>query len=79
MWTKAKLYKIKKETDLTWRFVIKPDEKFIYKPGQFVQIKINDLVRSYSIASYNSSHNTFELLIVKLDGGQMTEYLFQNA
>ena len=40
--------------------------------GQFVTIKINDLKRSYSIASYKLSNKIFELLIVKLDGGQMT-------
>lgn len=79
MWIKATLSKIKKETNLTWKFVIKPDDKFVYKPGQFVQIKINDIVRSYSIASYISSYDSFELLIVKLDGGKMTEHLFENA
>ena len=79
MWTKATLTKIIKETNLTWKFVIKPDDKFIYKPGQFVQIKINDIVRSYSIASFSSSYNSFELLIVKLEGGEMTEHLFENA
>ena len=79
MWTKATLTKIIKETNLTWKFVIKPDDKFIYKPGQFVQIKINDIVSSYSIASFSSSYNSFELLIVKLEGGEMTEHLFENA
>ena len=71
MWFKATLSKIIKETDLTWKFVIKTEDKFVYKPGQFVQIKINDLVRSYSIASYSPSINSFELLIVKLDGGKI--------
>ena len=65
MWLKATLSKIIKETDLTWKFIINTDSKFDYKPGQFVQIKINDLVRSYSIASYTPSDNSFELLIVK--------------
>jgi len=79
MWIKATLSEIKKETNLTWKFVIKSDDKFIYKPGQFVQIKINELVRSYSIASFSTSNNSFELLIVKLDGGKMTEHLFERA
>ena len=61
MWIKATLSEIKKETNLTWKFVIKSGDKFIYKPGQFVQIKINDLVRSYSIASFSTSNNSFEL------------------
>ena len=79
MWTKATLSKIVKETDSTWKFIIKPKNKFAYVPGQFVRIKINDLVRSYSIASYNSSLESFELLIVKLDGGKMTKHLFEKA
>ena len=79
MWLKANLSKITKETDLTWKFIINTDSKFDYKPGQFVQIKINNLVRSYSIASYNPSNNSFELLIVKLDGGKMTHHLFEKA
>ena len=41
MWIKATLSNIIKETDLTWKFVIKPESKFAFKPGQFVQIKIN--------------------------------------
>ena len=62
---KATLSNIIKETDLTWKFVIKPESKFAFKPGQFVQIKINDLV-SYSIASYNSAIESFELLDSKI-------------
>ena len=66
MWLKATLSKIIKETDLTWKFIINTDSKFDYKPGQFVQIKINDLVRSYSIASYTPSDNSFSPLSKKL-------------
>ena len=77
MWQKASFKNIEKITDLTWKFVIEPIDKFNYIPGQFVQVKINDITRSYSIASYSSSENIFELLIVKLDGGAMTKILFE--
>ncbi len=77
MWKEAYINSIIKETDLTWKFVITPKEKFNFIPGQFVQIKIKDIVRSYSIASYHPNENLFELLIVKLDGGRMTKYLFE--
>ena len=76
MWIQSTLLKIKKETDQTWRFFIKSNEDFDFVAGQFVRIKINDIVRSYSIASFNSSNNIFELLIVRLDGGKMTNLLF---
>ncbi len=78
MWSQATLISIKKETELTWRFFIKSEENFDFIAGQFVRIKINDIVRSYSIASFKSSNKTFELLIVKLDGGKMTNILFNN-
>ena len=78
MWQKASFKNIEKITDLTWKFVIKPNDKFNYIPGQFIQVKIKDIIRSYSIASYNSTENIFELLIVKLDGGEMTKILFED-
>ena len=77
MWQKASFKNIEKITDLTWKFIIEPVDEFHYIPGQFVQVKINDITRSYSIASYSSSENIFELLIVKLDGGAMTKILFE--
>ena len=54
MWTKALFHSLQKETELTWKFFIKIEvDKFNYTAGQFIQIKINDLIRSYSIASFN--------------------------
>lgn len=79
MWLDSTLISIEKETEITWRFVIKVHSDFKYIPGQFVQIKVNDLVRSYSISSYGLVGNVFELIIVKLEGGKMTNYLFENA
>ena len=76
-WIKGKFKTIDKITDLTWIFVIELDEPFEYKAGQFVNIKVNGVTRSYSIASYDSGKNTFELLIVKLEGGALTTMLFE--
>ena len=78
MWSEATIISIEKETNLTWRFIIESNDEFDFKAGQFVTIKIDDLKRSYSIASYKLSNKIFELLIVKLDGGQMTNILFNN-
>ena len=69
---------IDKITNQTWKFVIEPNEKFDFIPGQFIQLKIGETKRSYSIASYDPNNNFFELLIVKLDGGAMTKILFED-
>ena len=45
MWTKAFFHSLQKETELTWKFLIKIEvDKFNYTAGQFIQIKINDLI-----------------------------------
>ena len=78
MWTKAFFHSLQKETKLTWKFFIKIEvDKFNYTAGQFIQIKINDLIRSYSIASFNENSNVVELIIVKLEGGDMSTLLFE--
>ena len=77
MWIDAHLDSIKKETESTWRFFIKiSDKNFSLIAGQFIQVKIDDIVRSYSVASLINNKNVIELIIVKLDGGKMTNYLF---
>jgi len=75
-WIKGSFKKIDKIAELTWIFTIELEDKFEYKAGQFVNIKVNGVTRSYSIASYDSGKNTFELLIVKLEGGALTTMLF---
>jgi len=79
MWLDSTLISIEKETEITWKFVIKVHSDFKYVPGQFVQVKVNDLVRSYSISSSGLEGSIFELIIVKLNGGKMTTYLFEKA
>ena len=77
MWLSASFVSIEKLTNITWKFTVKPQNDIKYIPGQFIQVKINQLVRSYSIASYNDYDSLFELLIVKLKGGEMSKILFE--
>lgn len=57
-------------------------ESFDFKPGQFVTLDLpiheqrNRRWRSYSIASAPDGTNVIELLIVLLEGGSGTNYLF---
>jgi len=83
-WRTGKVIKITEETTSTRRFWIQvPElENFDFKPGQFVTLdlpihdKPNKRWRSYSIASWPDGTNVFELIIVLLDGGLGTNYLF---
>lgn len=86
-WRTGKFIRIEKITDLTWRFWIEiPEvEKFDFKPGQFVTLdlpiheKPNKRWRSYSIASHPDGTNIIELVIVLLEGGLGTHYLFNHV
>ena len=83
-WRKAVVSRIEEEADLTRRFYITvPEvENFDFKPGQFVTLdlpiheKPNKRWRSYSIASWPNGTNEIELVIVLLEGGAGTRYLF---
>jgi len=86
-WRTGKFIRIEKITELTWRFWIEiPEvENFDFKPGQFVTFDlpihehVNKRWRSYSIASWPDGTNVFELLIVLLEGGAGTNYLFNEV
>ena len=86
-WRTGKVINIIQETYNTRRFVIQiPElEKFDFIPGQFITFdlpiadKPNKRVRSYSIASWPDGTNIFELVIVLLEGGLGTTYLFNNV
>jgi CDP-4-dehydro-6-deoxyglucose reductase len=60
-------------------------DRFDFKPGQFVTLdlpiheKPNKRWRSYSIASWPDGTNVFELVIVKVENGLGTTYLFNEA
>jgi ferredoxin-NADP reductase len=86
-WRTGKVIRIENETNSTRRFWIQvPElESFDFKPGQFVTLdlpiheKPNKRWRSYSIASWPDGSNVFELLIVLLEGGAGTTWLFNEV
>jgi len=86
-WLKGKVIRIDDHTPATKRFWIEVPglSSFDFKPGQFVTFdlpiheKINKRVRSYSIASWPDGTNVFELVIVLLEGGAGTHYLFNEV
>lgn len=86
-WRTGKIIRIENETDNTRRFWIEiPElESFDFTPGQFVTLdlpiheKPNKRVRSYSIASWPDGTNVLELVIVLLEGGLGTTYLFNKV
>ena len=59
--------------------LIEPKE-IIFKPGQYVMLKVpsdkGPVSRLYSIASPNSNRNSFELIIGMVPGGLASNYLF---
>lgn len=86
-WRKGIVTRIENETKHTKRFYITvPElESFNFKSGQFVTLdlpiheKINKRWRSYSIASWPDGTNVFELVIVLLESGIGTPYLFNEV
>jgi CDP-4-dehydro-6-deoxyglucose reductase len=86
-WRKGIITRIEEETSNTRRFWIQLQEtpSFDFAPGQFVTIdlpiddKPNKRWRSYSIASWPDGTNVIELLIVLLEGGKGTSYLFREG
>ena len=83
-WRKGIVTRIENETYNTRRFWITIPELnvFDFIPGQFVTLdlpiheKPNKRWRSYSIASWPDGTNVIELLIVLLENGAGTTYLF---
>lgn len=86
-WRTGKVIRIVQEAAATRRYWIQiPEvEVFDFKPGQFVTLdlpiheKKNKRWRSYSIASSPDGTNVIELVIVKLEGGAGTTYLFDEV
>lgn len=84
-WRTGKVIKIENANASTRRFWIEiPDlASFDFKPGQFVTLdlpiheKKNKRWRSYSIASAPDGTNIIELVIVLLEDGLGTNYLFK--
>ena len=86
-WRTGKVIRIENETPNTRRYWIQiPElEKFDFIPGQFITLdlpiheKPNKRIRSYSIASWPDGTNVVELVIVLLEGGLGTTYLFNQV
>src|SRR3954470_5566507 len=86
-WRTGKVIRIEDQAEGTKRFFIEATdlETFDFKPGQFVTLdlpiheKPNKRWRSYSIASWPDGTNVLELLIVLLEGGAGSTYLFNEV
>lgn len=86
-WRKGIITRITQETHNTRRYWLRIPEmdEFDFKPGQFVTLEfpIHEKParrwRSYSIASAPNHTNEIELVIVLLEGGAGTTWLFNNA
>lgn len=83
-WQTGIVIRIEQEASQTRRFWIQipAADSFDFEPGQFVTLdlpiheKLNKRIRSYSIASWPDGSNVIELVIVLLEGGAGTNYLF---
>lgn len=84
-WQIGIVTKIEDATHNTKRYWIKLPEtaSFHFKPGQFVTLDLpiheqkNKRWRSYSIASIPNGTNEFELIVVLVEDGQGSSYIFQ--
>ena len=87
LWHTGTVIHIVDETYNTKRYFIRVNEPgpFDFKAGQFVTLDLpiheqkNKRWRSYSIASWPNGTNVYELLIVLLEGGAGTTYLFNEV
>ncbi len=83
-WQKGTVIKIEDETPSVRKFFVQANEleQFDFKPGQFVTLDLpiheqkNKRWRSYSIASCPDNSNIFELVVVLLENGAGSTYLF---
>jgi ferredoxin-NADP reductase len=83
-WQKGTVVRIEQEAPATRRYWIQAhgQERFDFRPGQFVTLdlpigeKPAKRWRSYSIASWPDGSNLFELVIVLLEDGRGTQYIF---
>ncbi len=86
-WQDGIITKIIQETPNTKRFwiALPSNSAFDFIPGQFVTLDLpiheqkNKRWRSYSIASAPNGTNEFELVIVQLENGAGTTYLFNEV
>ena len=75
----AVIENITQETESVKRFFLRPrpESSFVFLPGQFVTIRLNDVERSYSIANTPDKSGIIELCIVLNPQGKVTPLLWQ--
>lgn len=86
-WHTGTLVRTEPVTDVLWRFWLEVNDtdNFEFIPGQFVTLdlpigeKPKERWRSYSIASAPNGTNIIELIIVLVEDGHGTNYLFHDA
>lgn len=86
-WQTGIVKRVEQATHNTRRYWIELPEtpSFDFKPGQFVTLDLpiheqrNRRWRSYSIASSPDGSNTIELLIVYVEGGLASSYIFEEV
>jgi len=85
-WQTGVVKRIEQATPNTRRYWIEMEEPvFNFKPGQFVTLDLpiheqrNRRWRSYSIASMPDGGNTIELVIVYIEGGAASKYIFEEV
>jgi CDP-4-dehydro-6-deoxyglucose reductase len=67
------------ETVIEVSLRLPPNSDFNYNPGQYVNISKGNLKRSYSIANTFVESNLLNFYIKKYNGGEMSNYWFQDA
>jgi CDP-4-dehydro-6-deoxyglucose reductase len=77
----SKIDAIEKITDTIIKVVLRlpPGNKFIYQPGQYVNIIRGSVRRSYSIANGFGFDNKIEFYIKEYKNGRMSNYWFREA
>ena len=86
-WQKGKIIEIRQVAPTTRSFFIETSEtpSFDFEPGQFITLDLpihtqkNRRWRSYSISSSPNQSNIIELIIVYLDGGAGSHFLFNET
>jgi CDP-4-dehydro-6-deoxyglucose reductase len=56
-----------------------PGFKIHFLPGQYIELIFGDLRRSYSIANAERDNGTIDLIVKKVQGGKMSEVLFEDT
>ena len=77
----AKIMSIEKYSDIYLRVDLRlpPGRSLSYNPGQYVNINLGSIERSYSIANVYSKDNFLSFFIKNYQDGEMSSYFFNKA